>query len=510
LWPDGVPPAMIETPTGATRATTPSPGGFPDSAPNTVYLKQSGQIYSVRDWDTLRRWIGERRVDRNDLVSEGGVRWEPIGGRPELAALFRPEPVLPSPTPVPAAATVLPFGGDTPFGAPAGPELWSDDDTEGVPVGLPPLPTDAGPDDSVFRSSMLTPSLIDELESTGGLHLGVQYDPTDEIEALGDGDYGLAEDDDDRETEAMMPVPVEDEPGTVIVSETPVPADDLESFDALEISPVGGEGPVSRAFERTTNLARMSSKASPLSAPPAPLAARDRALATAPPAVPLRPLDGGPLDGGAITQPVAIPRPDEFPFEQEWVEANSKPPSRWMWAAAVALTAVFGVVVIGWVLSTHSPAPTPPPMVVPKRETVEGAPTPAVTPAGAVAPAAPGARRPPMNADAVRAGPAEPPAEPPREPPALPVTPGPSSAELTEKAWALAEDDRDKAAKLFRQALDQDPDNDDANYGYGYVLLMTNHRADAVRYLCKARNAGDPEIRQDVNGMIRTHDLTCP
>ncbi len=185
-----------------------------DDNDSAVFLKQNGQIYMVRDWDTLKRWIEERRVDRHDLVSEGGVRWEPIGSRADLRPHFtdkaankpaspdssavsgsEPMDVEPEPTPEPASrkapsedfdppaaiiktprpapvamaksgpsslqvetATVapiadanpFPFGGETPFGGGSTQVGWHDDDTEGIPTGLPPLPTEELIDKGAF------------------------------------------------------------------------------------------------------------------------------------------------------------------------------------------------------------------------------------------------------------------------------------------------------------------------------------------------------------------------
>ena len=50
----------------------------------SMLLKQEGKIYHVRDIATLQRWIVERRVLPEDLVSREGVRWEPVGEQPEL------------------------------------------------------------------------------------------------------------------------------------------------------------------------------------------------------------------------------------------------------------------------------------------------------------------------------------------------------------------------------------------------------------------------------------------
>lgn len=138
------------TPVRATAPREAAPaGGEAASEADSVFLKQDGKVYLVKDWATLQRWIMERRVGREDLVSEGGVRWEPIGSRPELGSFFAAVEQLE------AAELAGLHGGDTPF--PTEESGWEaseperpppsglarlDDETEGVPLGLPPLPTE--------------------------------------------------------------------------------------------------------------------------------------------------------------------------------------------------------------------------------------------------------------------------------------------------------------------------------------------------------------------------------
>src|SRR5690606_7488639 len=125
-------PAPSATAAASQRAATrfsasPGPSKARAEPESSVFLKQSGQIYMVRDWATLQRWIRERRVDKHDLVSEGGVRWEPVASRPDLLACFdelEPETWFDAPADGGAAG--------------ASRADWHDDDTEGIPVGLPP------------------------------------------------------------------------------------------------------------------------------------------------------------------------------------------------------------------------------------------------------------------------------------------------------------------------------------------------------------------------------------
>jgi len=65
-----------------------------DAEPTELYLDQDGRTYVVKDMTTLRRWVEERRVGGDDLLSEGGVGWVPLKERPELSDLFRSAEVL--------------------------------------------------------------------------------------------------------------------------------------------------------------------------------------------------------------------------------------------------------------------------------------------------------------------------------------------------------------------------------------------------------------------------------
>jgi len=62
--------------------------------PGELYLEQDGRTYHLRDADTLRRWVEERRVGPDDLFSEGGIAWQALKERPELQGLFEEADVL--------------------------------------------------------------------------------------------------------------------------------------------------------------------------------------------------------------------------------------------------------------------------------------------------------------------------------------------------------------------------------------------------------------------------------
>ena len=52
-------------------------------------IKQEGKVYHVRNAATVQRWIVERRVLRDDLISTGGAGWEPVGQHPDLEIFFQ-------------------------------------------------------------------------------------------------------------------------------------------------------------------------------------------------------------------------------------------------------------------------------------------------------------------------------------------------------------------------------------------------------------------------------------
>ena len=57
--------------------------------PEGTLLKQEGKVHHVRNLATIQRWIVERRVLREDLISTGGMRWEPVGNHPDLEIFFQ-------------------------------------------------------------------------------------------------------------------------------------------------------------------------------------------------------------------------------------------------------------------------------------------------------------------------------------------------------------------------------------------------------------------------------------
>lgn len=102
-----------------------------------LMLKHEGKTYPVKDLATIQRWILERRVLRQDLLSRDGSRWEPAQSYSELGIFFSTiedlerleaapveAPVVGSP--MPPLPRDVPMGNalaDRPFGLGSGAEL---------------------------------------------------------------------------------------------------------------------------------------------------------------------------------------------------------------------------------------------------------------------------------------------------------------------------------------------------------------------------------------------------
>jgi predicted Zn finger-like uncharacterized protein len=82
---DSVPPSD----SSAGRSAEPLFANKPTDHGPQMHLRQSGRDYTVRDLAALQRWIVERRVLREDLVSVDGVHWEPVGQVADLNPFFQ-------------------------------------------------------------------------------------------------------------------------------------------------------------------------------------------------------------------------------------------------------------------------------------------------------------------------------------------------------------------------------------------------------------------------------------
>jgi hypothetical protein len=502
------------------------------SAP-PVYLKQDGKVYLVRDWATVQRWIMERRVEREDLVSEGGVRWEPIGNRPELGSFFAaveqleaqeqqppaaplpsatptlaeftpPPPVAAPPPPNPFASATSappsPFANPFPFGEPEEEPSSSgrfgrlDDDTEGVPMGLPPLPTeeDGAPDE-------------EEYPTQPAVRRGRLSEPT-----LAPADELL----------------------------TPPPASERDTRITVSPIPVLPDPAMLRADTIPPDVAPPQLPPTPAPAPrveaPAPVRpAQPSALALATTVIHEEPPEEAHLgDDPFFGKPAAA---HDTAAPDDW---DVPPPPRGLPGWVLPLAAGFTLVVLVGAFAVialsnmgkgqHTPEPPPThdaepdltKVITPPEPEKAAEPPPADTDAapavvdGAPAEAPTDGSATPVTASVVDAGkppPEKPPVtatDPSKPPPEKPV----SAAKLIDRGWqAVDRGDLVSAGSSFQKALGAAPDNADANYGYGYVLLKQGQNDLAARHLCRARSiAGDDsDIGREANGMLQASGLTC-
>lgn len=510
--------APAVTASTATPAPAPSAAAPGDSPP--IYLKQEGKVYLVRDWATVQRWIMERRVEREDLVSEGGVRWEPVGSRAELGSFFAaveqleaveqtgPGPATPAPAPF---ASSNPF----PFGSPddTEDELGSsgrfgrlDDDTEGVPMGLPPLPTE----ETDIATGAADTSAYPDLPPTRGRG---------------------------RATETLAPTAAF--AGT---SKRPSIANDPTLPPELAAKLPPG---VNRALLAAETIPDISP---PALATPSPAPRIDRPISQRQ-TMPIPPEDPDfamPSETEEVPndRTASLPPDDVFsgyhhadgvaPAVEDW-EQPRRGVAPWVFAAAAIATAVILVAVVGTAIvmnsgsrdDVHAGAPDDGAQLHAVLPSTEDPPTEATA---QIAPPVPEGTDPPPEAPpeaevatvaSTEAGTAEPPpvakepattgavtkaATPPPEPKAASVS------SLVDKGWGAVDKGKlDAASATFKQAVSQNPEHADANFGYGYVLLKQGQRDLAKKHLCRAlQNAGgSSDVGREANGMLQNNGMSC-
>ncbi|MEZ4236604.1 MAG: tetratricopeptide repeat protein [Myxococcota bacterium] len=189
---------------------------------------------------------------------------------------------------------------------------------------------------------------------------------------------------------------------------------------------------------------------------------------------------------------------DIHAFQDEWEAQAPRRSGGWLlWSAAAMVTGLALLAVILWIAWP----PTPPALALPQPQPLEVAPT--------AAPSRRPSPRPPPRSRPPRRSPKPPPPRRRRRPHRRRPIPPPRSRPCSIAAGSFAGSNPSKAGALFREALELQPDHDEANYGYGYIMLMQNRRAEATAHLCRARSSSDPEIRTDVTGLIDHNALKC-
>ena len=562
--------APVPTPAPVQREARPptsSPEPAAGTEPQPVYLKQEGKVYLVRDWATVQRWIMERRIARDDLVSEGGVRWEPIGSRPDLGSFFAAvEQLEASETApaLPASPEQLPFDPSQSqppttvdeLATSAGASRFArlDDDTEGVSFGLPLLPTDevdvdGGHEEERTESYPDVPPLRRGQVSQTEVTETHRYNEPSPLAVL-EAEPVL------RRSASPTLSPMEASPPAML-SYTPPPAPEaaapgirpsemptLISMPSPQIEfPVGPRpGPTAppqpsqppKITAVRIERPREEPKLAPKQITPTPVVVK-------PPVSPTSLPPGGPDDDDAFGG-FSGEHTGEHTDEVEYVNASPWP--RYVAAAAVVL---FGGIVVVAIMGFAGHAvwkstrtedtppplaqvlPTPPPPVTAPVDTDTDTDTPAAdtdaldtdVAADTDVPAAPVVTNtpPPVPvpvATTQPSGTTVTPVDASKPPPVAVPKPAPaltgSVASLCKKGWAATDkNDLTAAEAAFEKALQQDSSNAEANEGLAYVEFEKNDNDNAKSHLCRAKsNAGvDQDLSREIDGMMRKHDITC-
>jgi hypothetical protein len=253
-----------------TRTPPPQPVESKAAGPGML-LKQEGKVYHVKDTATMQKWIVERRVLREDLVSIGGVRWEPVGSRPELEVFFQvveqadqaqaiatggpvlvspvaptagpPPPPLPGPdfsvpsSDATAATEVIDRSGTSSEALALSAEEADDDDSEdtasGIPVALPTLP-----DPQLLATPYQRSEPVDLL----------QADPEDVLDPFSIDAFPSGLPESDEPTEAMSnPLAAPIQSPWKPVDETPYEAPEVAQRNRSDVFVVGAVAMVALA-----------------------------------------------------------------------------------------------------------------------------------------------------------------------------------------------------------------------------------------------------------------------
>jgi tetratricopeptide (TPR) repeat protein len=517
-------------PEAADPALTPfrAEDGHPElDSPEGTLLKQEGKVYHVRNLATIQRWIVERRVLREDLISTGGTRWEPVGHHPDLEIFFQmverlDELELSSRLPDPGDEHDLkpPVSDETPMGnslSGAGPAL-------------------ADPLDGDWSEG--EPGLMDE---GGG-------EPEDAEDAW--FSEHEAEDVDDAQVYASAPsYAYEDsDPSDYLQDDDGIPGfDQALSGDATlwEDDPPP-EVEVEPAVVFVSNKAKASDEPAPTLAPVEELQATESAGAHDYPGF----ADSEPGPTEQLTEEPAEPSLDSLGGEfgdyeraegvvalqgapeddLAWVEDRSGRRLRRFATLAVVLL----IVVAGAVFLTWSPQAPEDPALADQPEVPESAEAPEEAPEIVEAPEeAPEVVGAPEEAPEVVEAPEEAPevVEAPEKAPEVAEAPekapekapeavstreaapaGRSASAWTEAGWTKMEGGDFRGARAaFVEALAKDPRHADALYGLGYAAQTQGDRSFAIRQYCLAiDNAnGRQDILREVPALLNSLGGSC-
>lgn len=476
-------PRATLTPSPAPVAIAPTRVSPEPASSDQLYLKQSGQVYMVKDIDTLNRWIVEGRVERGDLVSQGGVHWGPVEANTAFAVAFARAAAEMHELPQPIRRRQAP---DSTWG----------DDVAGIPLGLPPLAALFAPPPP---APPLAPPLAPSPVEVGPPPAAPPPPPPPRASSI------VLDDDDSTLNIAFDDLPGAADHDESVVDEDsvrPAPLDlPLPALASMPPAPLLPDPEIGRVVERNWGETVYGSE---------------------------RPL----------YERAATPEGEARDFEGDWDAPRAETRSRTGLLALIGVIAVFLVLGAVWwagrtpeaplapgtppiaassaagsravvsppAPSVVAPAPQPaepvvvipqPPLVVPQPPVVVPAPQPIAAPRPVAAPS-------PVAAPHPIAAPGAVPSPEPRP------APRQSLRTLIDRGWNSADTDPAAASALFEQALAINGGSYEAMYGFGYARLKAGDASAAAPWLCKARAAPELDIQREVNGLLAQNAISCP
>lgn len=468
-----------------------------EDGPPPMLLKQEGKVYQVEDVATLQRWIVERRVLREDLLSIGGLKWEPVGGRRDLQIFFHLVEH--------AERLSLTSGG----GGSAPPPLADLPDRDPLEGRAPWETGPAGPpveEGGTNEEDLATPE-AEEDDLDEGTDAGLPVDLPAALDLGGvDHDALAAPDPRNVMPPAARPPGPQDAPAATRGVEVPPSVPNLagptldpsqEDTEEQESSPRGELSSLVIGLDPEPGLSRdMLFPEETEEAPRRPAGDEDWRDETPRGGVP------GWLIGGAVVL-VALGL-GWWALSGRQAGPDAPPPART--EATPAATAPAAPPPAAPPPAATEPAATEPaatePAATEPAATEPAAPPPAAPPPAATAPAAPppAATAPAATAPAAQAARAEAPA-----PAAV------SPKKRIDQGWAAIERGAyGDARSSFQAALDAQPGSSEARFGLGYANEKLGNQSAAVDLYCRvaATGKGDPKI--EAEGRLRALDATCP
>ena len=479
--------------------------------PEGTLLKQEGKVYHVRNLATIQRWIVERRVLREDLISTGGMRWEPVGNHPDLEIFFQmverlDELELAARMPPSSEYDPRPPVSDE---TPMGNSLVGEHEADPVSGGsweYEPEPG-AGLLEEVEEAAAADESWEDEESDANADAEVYRSRPSYAYEDSEPSDYLAGDEDIPGFDEALAPgetqtwdEPEEDGQAVVFVSnKASSPSPTLAPPEEIppEVDPTEEE--------------QLSTELNVPPEPTAPSDVADKAF-----------FGEGFSAYGDATEEIArdVDSADELAWNEDKAARNTR----------MAMT--IGVLLLGlvlggiWLTTSNPPGndPVEDDPVVDVQEPVEEDLV----------------EEDPVEEDPVEEAPGEPPEEPPEERVLIPVEPTPdppvadvvedpkpfvppdpvsgrtastkSASQWVDEGWSRLESrDLRGSRQAFVEALAINPRSGDAHYGLGYAAQTQGDPAFAIKHYCLALDnaGGSTEILRDVPPLLKSINGTC-